>query len=418
MMHNFIGKAQMKYNENITERYDLLKSVYQSKSPGMSYKNLNARMLIYVVDLPVPISEIKWAMKFEKGRSSSWSKKFNYVRYDMNRFNRGQFVWNKGQYNLLNIRKNGGICIDRAYYTVITARVWGIPSMLFTGKGRTGGHAWLGLMQHPGRWTMDLHRYSQGNYSAGNTRNPQTNELINDHELSLLVSPEFFTWGYYNAVKTHELAQVYLKRKDTEEAVSLMVDSIRKQPLYEPPWTGIYDYYIGEKKYKEAFSLLRKQAVAFSSHEDKLVVIYNRQIDVLEKLGKTKEADYIRKSVLIKMRKRDDLMAELTASQAEEFIAKGKKDEAKKVYEKFITINAREGFKIIESVESYVEMMDRTEQLPDAIRFLKGMVNRVPRDSRGWMEGFLLEAYEKNGDTKEAAKLKERMKGSRKDIDF
>ena len=63
-------------------------------------------------------------------------------------------------------------------------------------------------------------------------------------------------------------------------------------------------------------------------------------------------------------------------------------------------------------------MMVRTDQTADAVKFLRSMVGRVPPDSRGWMEGFLLEAYEKNGDEKEAARLKERMRKSRKDIDF
>jgi len=418
LIHNFMGKNAPKYTPSLKERYDLLKSVYNLRSCPMNLKYLNSRMLVYVVDLPIPVSEMKWALANEKGRASTWGKKFDGVRYDVPRFNRNQFVWNHGAYNLANVKKHGGICIDRAYYTAMTARSWGIPSMIFTGKGRTGGHAWLGLMKSAKKWTMDIHRYSQGNYSAGKARNPQTNQLINDHELELLVSPEYFSSDYDKAVKINELAKIYSERKDGKQAVDLLVNAIRSQSLFEEPWNRLYEIYIQENKLKEAYDLLRRMTSAFRKHEDRLIEIYNKQISVLEKMGRPKDAEYIRKSILIKMRNRDDLLAEATISQAEEYISAGKKDEARKVYEKYIRANAKEGFKIIEMVETYLEMMVRTNQVDLSVKFLKLMVSRVPASSRGWMEGFLLEAYIKNGDEREAKKLKERMRKSKMDIDL
>lgn len=418
LIHNFMGNNAPKYEARLTERYDLLKSVYNAKNCPMDLKYLNARMLIYVVDLPVPVSEMKWSLENEKGRASTWGKKFDDVQYDVPRFNKNQFVWNHGEYSLESVKKHGGICIDRAYYTAITARSWGIPSMIFTGKGRTGGHAWLGLMKSARKWTMDVHRYSQGNYSAGKARNPQTNQLINDHELELLVSPEYFSADYDKAVKINELAKIYIDRKDGKQAEDFLLDAIKSQALFEEPWNLLYEIYLQDNRLKEAYDLLRRMSSAFRNHEDRLIDIYNKQIAVLEKMGRPKDAEYIRKGLLIKMRNRDDLLAEATSSQAEELIAGGKKDEARKVYEKYIRANGKEGFKIIEVVEAYLEMIVRTAQLEDGIKFLKQMVSKVPASSRGWMEGFLLEAYIKNGDQKEADKLKERMKKSKTDIDL
>ena len=418
LIHNFMGKNAPKYTASLKERYDLLRSVYNLRNSPMALKNLNSRMLVYVVDLPVPVSEMKWSLGNEKGRASTWGKKFDDVRYDVLRFNKNQFLWNHGPYNLASVKKHGGICIDRAYYTAITARSWGIPSMIFTGKGRNGGHAWLGLMKSAKSWTMDVHRYRQGNYSAGKARNPQTNQLINDHELELLVSPEYFSPDYDKAVKINELAKIYIERKDGKQAVDLLTDAIRSQSLYEEPWNRLYEIYMADNKLKEAYDLLRRMTSAFRKHEDRLINIYKKQVEVLEKMGRPKDAEYIKKGILIKMRKRDDLLAEATASQAEELIAAGKKDEARKVYEKYIRANGKEGFKIIEVVEAYLEMVIRTDQVGDGIKFLKLMVSRVPSSSRGWMEGFLLEAYIKNGDEREAARLKERMKKSKEDIDL
>lgn len=417
LIHNFMGNKLPAFKESLTERYDLLKNIYQKRSP-IKYSSLNSKMLTYAVDLPLPISEIRWAHENEKGRSTSWGRKFLQIKYDEPRFNRNQFSWNSGDYTFANIRNSGGICIDQAYYTAMTARCWGIPSMIFTGKGRRGGHAWLGLMRTSTKWTMDIGRYNRDNYSSGKARNPQTNQLINDHELALMVSPELASDDYLKAVKLNTLGQFFEEQNNLNAALDSYVAAAREEPLYEEPWNKIIEIYIKNKNWEEAMNILKKQASAFSRYEDKLIAIYNKQVEVLEKMGRQRDADYIRKGLLIKMRKRDDLLAEASATRAEEFIAAGNKDEARDVYEKYIRSNAREGYKILEFVESYVEMMQRTEQLDKCAQFLKSMVRRVPDNSKGWMEGFLLEAYEKNGDTKEAEKLKENMKKSKKDIDL
>ena len=233
-----------------------------------------------------------------------------------------------------------------------------------------------------------------------------------------MVSPELASDDYLKAVKLNTLGQFFEEQNNLNAALDSYVAAAREEPLYEEPWNKIIEIYIKNKNWEEAMNILKKQASAFSRYEDKLIAIYNKQVEVLEKMGRQRDADYIRKGLLIKMRKRDDLLAEASATRAEEFIAAGNKDEARDVYEKYIRSNAREGYKILEFVESYVEMMQRTEQLDKCAQFLKSMVRRVPDNSKGWMEGFLLEAYEKNGDTKEAEKLKENMKKSKKDIDL
>jgi hypothetical protein len=148
------------------------------------------------------------------------------------------------------------------------------------------------------------------------------------------------------------------------------------------------------------------------------VEISRKQVQSLLKLGRTRDAANLEKEIVRKVRSRDDLYAQETARMAEDAIAQGKKEDAAKVYEYFIRTKVREGYKIIAVVEEYVEVMERTEQMKECAKFLKSMSSRVPADSRGWMEDFLLQAYEKSGQTKEAARLKERKKTSKKDIDL
>ena len=152
LIHNYMGKKPPKYEKNLVGRYEFLRNIYSRKSP-MPYKYLSSRMLIYVVDLPISINEMKWAVENERGSAAGWGQKFNDVKYDKPRFDRNAFSWQHGDYTFAALLKKGGICIDQAYYTAMTARCWGIPSMIFTGKGRRGGHAWMGIMKSPNKWT-------------------------------------------------------------------------------------------------------------------------------------------------------------------------------------------------------------------------------------------------------------------------
>ena len=279
----------------------------------MPYKYLNSRMLVYVVDLPLSLSEMEWAVKNERGSASSWGQKFDDVKYDKPRFNRNAFSWGHGEYTFAALKKHGGICIDQAYYTAMTARCWGIPSMVFTGKGRRGGHAWLGIMRSPNRWTMNVGRYSRDNYSSGQCRNPQTNKRMNDHELSFIVSPVFVSDSYKNAVTCLELARMYSEMKRDDVAVKLAYQSLRHVSLYQPGWDFLYDFYTEREKHREAYELLRKQVTAFRKHEDYIVEISRKQVQSLLKMGRDRDAANLEKEIIRKVNDSlgEDLVGEI-----------------------------------------------------------------------------------------------------------
>ena len=56
----------------------------------------------------------------------------------------------------------------------------GIPTMMLSGMGDAGAHAWFGYLDKSGEWELDCGRYENQNYAKGYTRDPQTWNEIKD----------------------------------------------------------------------------------------------------------------------------------------------------------------------------------------------------------------------------------------------
>ena len=91
-------------------------------------------------------------------------------------------------YTLEDIKNNGGICVDQAYYATILGKGRGIPTLYFHGQGASGGHAWFGYLSHGGKWELDCGRYESQNYPKGYAVDPQTWQRIDDTILILPTS--------------------------------------------------------------------------------------------------------------------------------------------------------------------------------------------------------------------------------------
>ena len=80
---------------------------------------------------------------------SHFADAFFAIRYDTNRIGNAAAVynWPYPSYKLADIEKNGGICIDQAYYAENPRQGRGIPTIRFMGFGLDGAHAWLATVQ-------------------------------------------------------------------------------------------------------------------------------------------------------------------------------------------------------------------------------------------------------------------------------
>ncbi len=148
---------------------------------------LSVRDLTFAIDSPLAVDELRYARQVELKRGpASLTELYTAIRYDLPRANRGDFVWPHGNYSLFEIGKRGGICADQAHFVAHTGKALGIPTLLFFGQGRSGGHAWVGYLEKPGRWELNVARFEGENYPVGVAWDPQSWRRLTDAQFRLL----------------------------------------------------------------------------------------------------------------------------------------------------------------------------------------------------------------------------------------
>jgi hypothetical protein len=144
-------------------------------------RRMGARDLTWVVNAPVPDSEMEWARKNVRLKQRDWGRAYGMVPYDMEKAVTGKQKRPYDAYTFAQILEKGGVCGDRAYFGVNTARALGIPAAEISGDGPMGGHAWM-------RWKADDYTWKEdgriGGYGAGRARDPQTGKTISELEFA------------------------------------------------------------------------------------------------------------------------------------------------------------------------------------------------------------------------------------------
>ena len=137
-------------------------------------RRMTVRELCFVVDSPLAQNELQYAQQIKIKKIRDLANLYKIIPYDQNRINGSVYVWPHGQYNLIKIgTKNGGICMDQSFFVSQTAKAMGIPSILFTGQGRTGAHAWLGTFDLSSGWNFEVGKWENENYPIGYALDPK-----------------------------------------------------------------------------------------------------------------------------------------------------------------------------------------------------------------------------------------------------
>lgn len=179
-------------NENVVKGTDPIAifDYYSQNEKSMFYgiKNVPTELLIYVVDNTASPEDMKWAAgKFAK--DANIGKRFFDINYDFAHVRSGsEKQVTKLGYNLPNIQKYGGVCIDQAYFATQVGKAQGIPTAIAIALGGEVGHAWVGFLQANGKkgwWNFNAGRYTEYQGIAGAVEDPQTGELIADSFVSL-----------------------------------------------------------------------------------------------------------------------------------------------------------------------------------------------------------------------------------------
>jgi hypothetical protein len=207
-------------------------------------KDVPARLLIYVVDDTNSIKYMKWALARYHG-DPMVGQLFFTIQYDYGALRPGGVKRvDRAGYNLPNILKYGGVCIDQAYFATAVGKAIGVPTAIDEGMSSVVGHAWVGFLEargNTGWWNFNTGRYSEYQGVIGTVKNPMTRRQEPDDFMSisaqLIHTTQSDRWA---AIALTDAARrmLYLEQKHKSMAVQTLPKNVikaRRVPLAVTP---------------------------------------------------------------------------------------------------------------------------------------------------------------------------------------
>jgi len=229
-IHNQMGNASVPQDSStVTERFLFYTAGNDRNSLEWDARKLPAEHLKFVVDTAISLDELRWAQKHVRMTKTTYDTVFFLIKYDDQRFNTGQFDWPFPVYFLAAIQKKGGICVDQAYFAAISGKANGIPTLFFSGPGRRGDHAWFGYLKGKNKWALDCGRYAYDKYATGYAQDPQTGQVITDHELDYLSKGFRLSAAYHSAQCMADAARLMAEAGDRAGALAAINDAIQQE---------------------------------------------------------------------------------------------------------------------------------------------------------------------------------------------
>ena len=286
-----------------------------------------AAELKFLVDLAAPFSELVWAQRSVKFSLANLAKTYEAVRYRTDRIDSDTYDWPGKSYILEDIISEGGICVDQAYFATQAGKARGVPTLLFSGAGVDGRHAWFGYLGVGQKWIMVCGRYAQQRYVTGEAYDPQSWGRLSDHELSFL-NEGFRRLPPYRQSRQHQVfAELYLRLGQKEAAAKAARKAVTDERRNFDAWQVLLEANAGAlPAVREA--LLREAAQTFRRYPD-LNACFVRELAVsLRARGESSLAEFEERSLVRRGDQggRSDLgvdqaVAELAASKPEARLA-------------------------------------------------------------------------------------------------
>jgi hypothetical protein len=260
-------------------RYRFFRDSEKKGSLKAPLDQLTPGELVWVVDAPVPDSELVWAQKYVNFSRRDWGRAYGHIRYRMDRATQGVNPYKA--YTLSEIEKEGGICGDQAYFAAISAKANGIPAMVIGGVGDRGGHAWFGYYIGRNQWNLDTGRYAD-NYAAGTTNHPQTGASIKEHELRQFTDPARRTADFRQSERLVELASLLRDAGQPDLSTLSYELALRSAPKNITAWNAKLDALAAAKVPAEEW--LRESA--------RMRTTFREFSDLVQEIDK-REANYV-----------------------------------------------------------------------------------------------------------------------------
>ena len=238
---------------------------------------LAADELKFVVDAAAPFDQLTWSQQIADYPLAQLDRAYTMVRYRQDRITNGNPVWPGPSYALHFILRDGGICVDQAYFATETGKARGVPTLLFYGAGKDGRHAWFGYLDGAQKWRFDAGRYADQRFVTGHALDPQTWREISDHELKFLAE-RFRTQPPFRQSAVHgAFAADYL----ATDAVELAVKAARKAVAVERRNLAAWETLLASETAagrtpRQRETTLREAVLAFQGYADLEALFSNR----------------------------------------------------------------------------------------------------------------------------------------------
>jgi hypothetical protein len=287
-------------------------------------RRLPVSELKHLVDNAAPFPELAWAQKNVAPSLAEFARTYDMVKYRTDRVQANQYSWPGRDYRLETILREGGICVDQAYFASQVGKARGIPTLLFRGAGLDGRHAWFGFLA-PGGWQMDAGRYAEQRFVAGFARDPQTWRELSDHEIRFL-SERFRATPLYRLSVLHAaFAAEFLRAGDAEGALRAAREAANREPRHLRAWQLL----VAAKRAAGADprgleSTFREAMLALQKYPDLEVAFGRELVASLRARGETSLADTEEQRLA---RKHQTGRSDLSVQQAAEILQRSLRTE-------------------------------------------------------------------------------------------
>ncbi len=275
---------------------------------------LDAAELRFAVDLALPAGERDWVLGKFREPLGKLADMYSIVKYRHDRVSDGVFVWPGESYRLEDILREGGICVDQAYFAAQAGKARGVPTILFGGAGRDGRHAWFGYLGTGRKWRMDGGRDEAENYVTGVALDPQTWTEVSDHELMFL-SEGFRRERGAREARTHaDFARWLLEDGKGREAEAAARAAIRLERRTLAAWDLLLESRSAAGEERE--TLGKEAAAALAAYPDLQARYLDIVVKSLRARGEAAEADRMGRDIARRFAtKRGDLSTREIAAQ-------------------------------------------------------------------------------------------------------
>jgi tetratricopeptide (TPR) repeat protein len=301
----------------IADRFKFWTESNESNALLLDLRRLSPGEIKFVVDAPLARSEFEWARKNVRYTRSEFAKAFDAVSYSAERVRSGMFHWNVGEYTLENLQRQGGICVDQAYYGMITGKARGLPTLFFTGQGTDGGHAWFGYMKTDSRWELDCGRYKNQNYAVGEALDPQTWLPVSDHKLKTLTQGVRHGLEFPSSQDDILIGRLHERAGNGAKALRAYESAMQVCPQNEAGWNAKAEYLRRSGAPVNSLKSHHEAALRqFATNRDMRVEQQTALAQIARSQGAPEEAESLeRQMVAQNKRKRSDLSVTVAAQK-------------------------------------------------------------------------------------------------------